>query len=164
VHGANRLGSNSLSECAVWGRLTGEQAAKYAVEKPEPSVNLRLLEAAKGEEARIFDKLLHTEAGGVSVYELAAKLSEAMEEGVGILRHPSKMAEAIAAIKKIGEELARVRLEDRGRVYNSNLRDLLQLAGMVKAAEAVAKGAYLREESRGAHYRLDYPRKDERWG
>ncbi|MFB6491410.1 MAG: succinate dehydrogenase/fumarate reductase flavoprotein subunit, partial [Thermoproteus sp. AZ2] len=161
VHGANRLGSNSLSECAVWGRLTGEQAAKYAIERPEPASDGRLAEIAKGEEARIFDKLLHTEAGGVSVYELKARLQDTMEEHYGPFRQESKMKEGLPKLKKIREDFAKIRIVDGSRVYNQNLKDALELDGMIDVALAIALGALARQESRGAHYRLDYPKRDD---
>jgi len=164
VHGANRLGSNSLSECSVWGRLTGEAAAKYAMEAPTPSTDERYIEAAQGEESRIFDKLLHKETGGISVYELKGRLQDAMEQHFGPFRQGSTMKEGIPKLLKIREDFANVRVEDGGRVYNQNLKDALELDGMIDAALAVAYGALARQESRGAHYRLDYPRRDdENW-
>jgi succinate dehydrogenase / fumarate reductase flavoprotein subunit len=162
VHGANRLGSNSLSECSIWGRLTGEAAAKYAMEAPTPATDERYIKAAQGEESRIFDKLLHKETGGISVYELRGRLQDAMEQHFGPYRQESTMKEGIPKLLKIREDFANVRVEDGGRVYNQNLKDALELDGMIDAALAVAYGALARQESRGAHYRLDYPKRDDK--
>ncbi|CCC81519.1 succinate dehydrogenase/fumarate reductase flavoprotein subunit [Thermoproteus tenax] len=161
VHGANRLGSNSLSECSVWGRLTGEAAAKYALEKPSPALDGHYKEVAQSEESRIFDRLLHTETGGISVYELKGRLQDTMEQHFGPFRHESVMKEGIPKLLKIKEDIAKVRIEDRSRVYNQNLKDALELDGMIEVALAIAYGALSRQESRGAHYRLDYPKRDD---
>ncbi|MEL9991872.1 MAG: succinate dehydrogenase/fumarate reductase flavoprotein subunit [Thermoproteus sp.] len=161
VHGANRLGSNSLSECSVWGRLTGEQAAKYAMEAPAPSTDEKYIKIAQEEESRIFDKLLHKETNGISVYELKGRLQDTMEQHYGPFRHESTMKEGIPKLLKIREDFSRIRIEDGSRIYNQNLKDALELDGMIDVALAVAYGALARQESRGAHYRLDYPKRDD---
>ncbi|MBP1448667.1 MAG: FAD-binding protein, partial [Thermoproteus sp.] len=161
VHGANRLGSNSLSECSVWGRITGEAAAKYAMEKPEPAVDDGLIKIAQQEESRVFDKLLHTETGGVSVYELRGRLQDVMEQHFGPFRQESLMKEGVSKLKQIREDFAKIRIVDGSRVYNQNLKDALELDGMIDVALAVAYGALARQESRGAHYRLDFLKRDD---
>jgi succinate dehydrogenase / fumarate reductase flavoprotein subunit len=161
IHGANRLGSNSLSECSVWGRLTGEQAAKYAMETPAlPSPEEKLVEAAKKEEGRIFDTLLHKEVNSPSPYEVKRQLNDVMEEHFGPFRHGSSMAEGLAKLMKL-REYTSFRIADSSRVYNQNLKDALEIDGMIDLALVVGLGAYARAESRGAHYRLDHPRRDD---
>jgi len=162
VHGANRLGSNSLSECSAWGRLTGEQAAKYAMEKaPLPEPDGKLLDIAKKEEARVFDKLIHRETNAPTPYEIKRQLNDIMEEHFGPFRHGSSMAEGLAKLKKLREAASSFKIVDGSRVYNQNLKDALEVDGMIDLALVVGIGAYTRTESRGAHYRLDYPKRDD---
>ena len=164
VHGANRLGSNSLSECAVWGRLTGEQAAKYVIESPamsEPDGSF--LEIVKLEESRVFDNLLHKETNAPTPYEVKKQLNDVMEEHFGPFRHGSVMEEGLAKLKKL-REYRSFRVVDGSRVYNQNLKDALEIDGMLDLAIALGIGALRRSESRGAHYRLDFPKRDdENW-
>jgi len=162
VHGANRLGSNSLSECSVWGRLTGEQAAKYAMEKaPPPEPDGKLLDIAKKEEVRVFDKLIHRETNALTPYEIKRQLNDIMEEHFGPFRHGSSMAEGLAKLKKLREAASSFKIVDGSRVYNQNLKDALEVDGMIDLALVLGIGAYTRTESRGAHYRLDYPKRDD---
>lgn len=93
--------------------MTGEAAVKYAMERAEPTMDLRILDMVREEEKAVFDKLLRTETNGVSVYDLLSRLNNTMEENLGVIRHPSRIAEAIAEIRRIREEVTRVRLEDR---------------------------------------------------
>ncbi|ABL87427.1 succinate dehydrogenase subunit A [Pyrobaculum islandicum DSM 4184] len=161
VHGANRLGSNSLTECAVWGRIVGEEAAVYAMGRPALSTTVVRLEIQK-EEERIA-KLIKNEHGGMTPLSLRAKLQDLMERGAGIVRHGSVTSEALRRLNKLFDMLKEVRITDGGRIYNMELREVLELYGMLYAAQAVLTGALLRRESRGAHYRLDFPRRDDDW-
>lgn len=161
VHGANRLGSNSLTECAVWGRIVGEEAAVYAMGRPALSTTVVRLEMQK-EEERIA-KLIKNEHGGMTPLSLRAKLQDLMERGAGIVRHGSVTSEALRRLNKLFDMLKEVRITDGGRIYNMELREVLELYGMLYAAQAVLTGALLRRESRGAHYRLDFPRRDDDW-
>jgi succinate dehydrogenase / fumarate reductase flavoprotein subunit len=161
IHGANRLGSNSLSECAVWGRLAGEAAAAYAKGR-RPAGEL-VAEAVKAEEERI-NGLLRRERGGESVRGLLKELQNLMEEGAGIVRSERAAMETLKKLNNVRSRLNDVKISDGGRIYNMELRELLELDGMLLAAEAVLLGALLRQESRGAHYRVDFQsRDDKRW-
>ncbi|MFN7105984.1 MAG: FAD-binding protein, partial [Pyrobaculum sp.] len=160
VHGANRLGSNSLSECAVWGRLTGEQAAKYILETPpisQPEGDM--IDAQKQDETKIFDKLLN-EVNAPTPYEVRRELNEVMEEHFGPFRHGSSMAAGLAKLKKL-RDITSFRVVDSSRVYNQNLKDALEIDGMLDLALVIGVGAYTRAESRGAHYRLEIPKRDD---
>ena len=166
VHGANRLGSNSLAEAVVWGRLTGEAAAEYAMSEraPEPVMTPTLSKAAASEESRIFDGLLHRETGAESPYDIRRELWRLMDDNVYVMRHESGLMEAARKIRELKERYTAIRIEDKGRIYNVNLRDALELGFMLDIAEIIVVGALARKESRGAHYRLDYPRRDdENW-
>ncbi len=160
VHGANRLGSNSLAECAVWGRLTGARAAAYAMEQSRRWREV-VAEAVRAEEERI-NTLMKRERGGESVRTLWRELQNLMEEGAGIVRDSHATLEALRRLKALRNRLPHVRLSDGGLIYNMELREVLELDGAILAAEAVLLGSLLREESRGAHYRLDHQSRDDR--
>jgi len=161
VHGANRLGSNSLAECAVWGRLAGEAATAYAKGR-RPAREL-VAETVKAEEERI-NGLLRREGGGESVRGLLKELQNLMEGGGGIVRSERASVEALKKLTDLRGRINNVRISDGGRIYNMELREVLELEGMLLAAETVLLGALLRQESRGAHYRVDFQnRDDKRW-
>jgi succinate dehydrogenase / fumarate reductase flavoprotein subunit len=163
IHGANRLGSNALSECVVWGRLTGAAAASYAMKASDTMLELSesLARRVKEEESRVFDKLIHREGGSENPYEIRRELQRLMDDKVGIFRHGSTLSEAWSQLKRLKERFRGVRLEYTGRTYNNNLRDVLETASMLDVAETIIVGAIARTESRGAHYRLDYPKRDD---
>ena len=163
VHGANRLGSNSLSECLVWGRITGALAAQYAMNAPETMLEYTgyVKERAEAEEARIFDKLIHKEVGGENPYEIKSEMNSTMDNNVYVFRDKSTLEEAYTSIKRLRERFAKVRLEDDGRVYNQNLKDIIELDFLLEQAELITVAALNRTESRGAHFRLDYPKRDD---
>ena len=163
VHGANRLGSNALSECVVWGRLTGAAAAEYAMKASEAQLEIStsLAERIREEESRVFDRLIHKETGSENPYAIRRELQKMMDEKVGIFRHGSTLSEAWSQLKRLKERFKHARLEYTGRVYNNNLRDFLEISNMLDVAETIVVGAIARTESRGAHYRLDYPRRDD---
>ncbi|MEM0463101.1 succinate dehydrogenase/fumarate reductase flavoprotein subunit [Pyrobaculum sp.] len=162
VHGANRLGSNSLSECAVWGRLTGEQAAKYALEHKVSALEERIKNLAEEEERRIFYKLARKETGGTSASWVRNQLQLAMMKGAGIFRDEQSVAQAMATLTKLLSAVKEVNMHDVSRVYNMELREVVELDGMLPAAYAILLGAYFRKESRGAHYRLDHQHRDDK--
>ena len=145
----------------MWGRLTGEQAAKYILEQPPlSSPDGKVVEIAKREEARVFDKLLHKEVNAPTPYEVKRQLNDIMEEHFGPFRHGSAMAEGLAKLKKL-RDVSSYRVVDSSKVYNQNLKDALEVDGMIDLALVIGIGAYARTESRGAHYRLDYPKRDD---
>ena len=159
VHGANRLGSNSLAECAVWGRLAGEAAAAYA--KTRRPSRESVAEAVKAEEERI-SSLIRRERGGETPLGLLRELQNIMEEGGGIVRNERSSLEALKRLASVKARLTNVTISDGGRIYNMELRELLELDGMLLAAEAILLGSLLRQETRGAHYRTDFPNRDDK--
>jgi len=165
VHGANRLGSNSLAECAVWGRLTGVEAAKYALETPQLSaIDLDARALYNEEEERIFNRLLHKEVGGVSIGQVRSLVQEALHRGAGVFRDGRVIGESMAMISRAIELIGQVNVHDVGKVYNMELKELIELEGALPVAQAILIGAYYRLESRGSHYRVDYPNRDDsRW-
>jgi succinate dehydrogenase / fumarate reductase flavoprotein subunit len=161
IHGANRLGSNSLTECLVWGHITGEESVKYAMEKPELVTDDSIIEIAKKEESRVFDKLIHKEVNANTPYDVKRELNDIMEEHFGPFREGSKMSEGLSKLLRLLEKAKSMRINDSSRVYNQNLKDALEADGMVELGLVIGLGAYARAESRGAHYRLDYPKRDD---
>jgi succinate dehydrogenase / fumarate reductase flavoprotein subunit len=157
INGANRLGANSTAECLVWGKITGAEAAKYAEGrgKPEPAG-----EQVQLEEKRIFDGIFHG-GGGTNPYEVRDSLQKTMARDVFVYRTGEGLARALKAIRELkGRDF--MHCEDRSRVYNTNLTDVLEVEGMLTVAEVVVAGALAREESRGAHARRDFPARDDR--
>jgi len=162
VHGANRLGSNSLSECLVWGHFTGEEAAKYAMtSSTEPGYDGYIKEAAEKEEKRIFDGLLHKETNAENPYDIKHEMNKIMDTYVYVFREKSGLEEAYSSLKKLRERFNNSRIEDRGLVYNQNLKDLMEIDFLLEQAEIITLGALNRTESRGAHARIDYPKRDD---
>lgn len=162
IHGANRLGTNSTAECLVYGRLTGEQAAEYALKLSDVKLELTgsLKRKAEEEERRIFDELLHEE-GGENPYDIRQELWRIMDRHVYVFRTGEELQKALSTIRDLRRRFEKVRVEDKSRAYNTNLRDVLELGFMLDVAEVVVAGALARTESRGAHYRLDYPSRDD---
>lgn len=163
VHGANRLGTNALAECLVYGGVVGEKAVEYLVEhNPEyPEVDR---ESYKKIVKKIHDEVYKKECGDYSVYELMDSLKENMENNVGIFRNERDLKNALKKIRELKSSLTKVIVDDKDRVYNTWLVDYLQLENMLEIAELITICALLRQESRGSHYRIDYPnRDDEKW-
>jgi len=162
LHGANRLGSNSTAECLVWGKITGEKAAKYAMaQKTLPSVPEKKV---KDEENRIFKQIGHGD-GSESVYIIRNELQQMMDKNVGVFRTGPQMEEALRKIKELKQRIQKVKVQDNGRVYNTNLVNIIETTNLLDLAETIVVGGIARTESRGAHSRRDFPNRDDaNWG
>ncbi len=158
LHGANRLGCNSTAECLAWGAITGREMAKYLAGKPALAEMPQA--AAREEEDRIFKGLLQN-AGGENPYEIRTALRSAMDQHAGVYREGKSMRAGLEKIRALRERFARVSVEDKSRVYNSNLMHVLETENLLALAEAVLIGAIAREESRGAHARTDFKTRDD---
>ncbi|MBD3801162.1 MAG: FAD-dependent oxidoreductase [Campylobacterales bacterium] len=149
VHGANRLGGNSLLELIVFGRQAGRNAAVAAkngtAEVPPAAVEAPELEAC------------FNDAPEVDFYTRRDTLATLFYEQVGLVRDADRLRSALDAVKAMQAELPKMGVVDRNRAYNTNRTDFLELVNLLTVAEAVAEGALRREESRGAHYRSDFP-------
>jgi succinate dehydrogenase / fumarate reductase flavoprotein subunit len=156
VNGANRLGANSTAECLVWGRITGEEAAKYATSRPEVSPDS---EQIMREEKHIFDEIFHGR-GGTNPYAMKDELQRAMDTNAYVFRTGEGLAEAIRVVRKLRAE-DYLHCDDQSRRYNTNLTNVLEIESMLLAAETILLGALARTESRGAHARRDYPKRDD---
>jgi fumarate reductase flavoprotein subunit len=160
INGANRLGSNSLTELLVFGRRAGLSAAEYVRSGPRP-VNEAALAAkttaAQGRIRALFDKT----GGRESVAGVRKEMMNTMEKNAGIYRTAEGLAEACTKLSDLRRRYANVELTDRTNVYNTDLLQALELGSMLDCAEAVAASALARKESRGAHQRLDYVARDD---
>ncbi len=155
VHGANRLGSNSTAECLVFGRVAGERAAEYAMNKSYYPCT----KAIEEEEKRIAS--LFKEKGDESAYQIKAELNQTMDKNLWIFRDENGLMEAVKKIKELKERFKNVSITDKSKSFNTDLIFTIEVGYMLDLAEIVAIGALNRRESRGAHYRLDYPKRDD---
>ena len=158
INGANRLGSNSLSECLVFGARAGRAAAAFAREvddRNEPAVP----EQARGEEGRI--EALRGKSGGERIVDLRREMTSAMERGCGVFREEDEARHTLQTVAQLKGRYTDLGLEDRSRVFNTEIVSALELGHMLDVAEAVAVAALDRKESRGSHTRTDFPARDD---
>jgi succinate dehydrogenase / fumarate reductase flavoprotein subunit len=159
VHGANRLGGNSLLETVVFGRRAGTRAAEYATRLQPRAVSDREL---KEQEGRI-STLLNNQ-GSERAWQVRDDLGQTMSQNLGIFRTKSSMAAAHDQVRALKVRAKEVVLHDRGRTFNTDLIQALELECLLEIAETIIAGALARQESRGAHYRADFSqRDDQRW-
>ncbi|QTL40170.1 fumarate reductase (quinol) flavoprotein subunit [Xenorhabdus budapestensis] len=152
LHGANRLGSNSLAELVVFGRLAGEKAVKHAQEAISANENA-LAAQARDIEAKL-NKLLNQQ-GNENWAKIRDELGTSMEEGCGIYRTPELMQKTIDKIAELKERFKHIQISDRSSVFNTDLLYTIELGFSLDVAECMAHSAMNRKESRGAHQRLD---------
>jgi len=157
VHGANRLGGNSLLDILVFGRAAGKEVIAYLRENPHH----RPMPEANVEKA--ISRLLGWErkGDGPSVNELREEFRKTMEDHAGVFRTEEFMAEGVQRLKEIRGRLRDVRLQDHSRVFNTARVEALELENMVDVGMAIAVSALARRESRGAHSRPDFPQRDD---
>jgi len=159
IHGANRLGGNSLLETLVFGKQAGLAAAAYAKRAAAPEVHPSDLESATAPVRTWWSR-----TDGEDPSTLRTEMQHTMERYVGIYRNEQDLLEGLRRIRALQERFSRVRVVDQSRVFNLNLTDALETGHMLELAEAIVMGAYARTESRGAHTRTDYPKRDDaRW-
>jgi len=160
MNGANRLGSNSLTECLVFGAEAGIGAAQYAARQGSPSFGNPVQGLALEEEKRIYDRVLKSERGE-KISTIRAEMQKTMEEHVGIYRDENSLRQACKLIGDLKKRMKNAVVEDKDRVYNTDLVSALELDFMLDVAETIAYAALARKESRGAHSRTDYPKRDD---
>ena len=159
INGANRLGGNSLSDLLVLGKRAGEYAAKFAKENGAGQVNMDQIEAAARAAVEPFER----GSRGENPYKIQSDLQEMMQDLVGIVRREDEMVRAVEAIAALRERAGRAGVPGN-REYNSGWHTAMDLDNMLMVSEAIARSAIDRKESRGAHFRDDYPSKDEAFG
>jgi len=158
LHGANRLGGNSLSDLLVFGRRAGEAAAKHAKNIAATSIDSGQIEEAAREMLAPFER-----SRGESPYTVHRDLQETMQNLVGIFRNKQDLLRALEELEKLKERAAQLRVEG-SRLFNPGWHLAQDLKAMQTVSEAVTRSALAREESRGAHSRIDYPGLDPAWG
>ncbi|MCP4007135.1 MAG: FAD-binding protein [bacterium] len=159
INGANRLGSNSLTECLVFGQRSGKAAAKFALDASEGSES-HLVEQARVEENRV--ESLRGKHGGEKIADIRRELNLAMESGCGVFREEDSMQASFQTITQLKGRYADIGLGDTSRVFNTEIVNALELGNMIDVAETVALSAAARKESRGAHTRTDFPTRNDR--
>jgi len=157
VHGANRLGANSTAECLVWGKITGELAAKYVLDAKSPQFPLHLVSA---EEKRIYDGIFRG-SGSINPYEVKQDLTDMMNEKAYVFRNESDLVDGLKKLRELKQKTWK-HVDDKANEYNTNFSNVMELDSMFRVAEAILVGAIARKESRGAHARTDYPNRDDK--
>jgi fumarate reductase flavoprotein subunit len=158
INGANRLGSNSLTECLVFGARAGRAAAALASEQSEPGGHI--LAQAMDEQRRL-EHFLSKTGGNERIATVREDMQKTMEDGAGIYRTGDSLAEAAVNIRRLQERYQEVAIEDHSRTFNTELTSVLELSFMLDVAEAIVQCALHRTESRGAHQRTDFPNRDD---
>jgi succinate dehydrogenase / fumarate reductase flavoprotein subunit len=156
VHGANRLGTNSLVDLIVFGRRAGKHIAKFIAENdhpplpPEPEAYTR----------ELVDHL-YTSTGGASAARIRSTLQNEMDDKVFVERSDQGLRRALDTLDGLEDTYQRVQLQDKGKKFNTELVEAIELGFLLDCSEATIHGALARTESRGAHYRLDYQQRDD---
>jgi len=159
INGANRLGSNSLTECLVFGARAGRAAADYASVQRPPERHL--LAQAADEEARLQDQYLNKSGGRERIATIREEMQKTMEQSAGIYRTGETLKQATQKLHELQERFEDVGLDDHSRAYNTELVAALELGSMLDVAESMIQCALQRTESRGAHQRTDFPARDD---
>jgi fumarate reductase flavoprotein subunit len=159
INGANRLGSNSLPELLVFGARAGRAAAQFASERSD---HLAHVEAqANDEKRRIEQEYLFKQGGKERIATLRDEMQSAIEAGAGIYRTNNSLAETAGKLRQVQERYHNVALDDPSRTFNTELPAALELGFMLDVAECMVRCALERKESRGAHQRTDFPKRDD---
>ncbi len=158
INGANRLGSNSLTELLVFGARAGLAAAEHASRNIEISESV--LAQARDEHRRI-EQDLFSRKGHERIADLREEMQKTMEESAGIYRTGASLTTAVDALRRVQERYADVAIEDQSKAFNTERVSVLELANMLDVAETILISALRREESRGAHQRTDFPKRDD---
>ena len=159
INGANRLGSNSLTECLVFGARAGRASAEYAQSRVSPSSDP--VTALANDEERRLDRVLRNDSGKEKIATIREGMQSAMEQGAGIYRDEAGMQKTCDALRELRERFKDVTVEDKGDIFNTEVTAALELDCMLDIAEAVAHSAVNRKESRGSHTRTDFPKRDD---
>ncbi len=158
LNGANRLGSNSLTECLVFGARAALHAVQYSKGISDlPEAPLR--HHGEQENARI--EGLRGKRGGERISALRREMNVALEDGCGVYRREDSMARCVGLIAQLRQRYADLRVDDKSRVFNTEILAAIELENMLEVAETIAVSALARKESRGAHTRRDFPKRDD---
>lgn len=160
VHGANRLGTNSLLEATVYGRRTGQTIANFLVSERQsgylPPIPDSAIRAAEDE-----IRSLMSRTGRENGADIRKELQSTMFMNAGVYRSPDKLEQELGVIQDLRDRFERISLDDKSRRYNTEIIETLELAHMLEFSECIVAGALARQESRGAHARRDFPKRDD---
>jgi fumarate reductase flavoprotein subunit len=159
INGANRLGSNSLTECLVFGARAGKAAAAFAAAQAPPSPTL--VNQAQYEHGRLEQSFLRKTGGKEKIATLRTEMHEVMEASAGIYRTGAALQQAVGKLKELHERFDDLALDDRSYTFNTELTAALELSYMLDVAQTIVHSALHREESRGSHQRTDHPQRDD---
>ena len=160
INGANRLGSNSLTELLVFGARAGKNAAAFAVD--HPALNRAEIEKqARQEQERIASRFIRKTSGKERIVTIRTEMNKAMEEGAGIYRAEASLKETCQKLAELRERFNDLVIDDHSLSFNTELTAALELDYMLDVAQAVAHSALERKESRGSHQRTDHPKRDD---
>ena len=158
VHGANRLGSNSLLECVVYGRRTGAAIARYVQNRKLPEFDAQsYLSAAKKQVQSLLDQ-----SGTMRLGQLRQEFQDCMSEHCGVFRTEETMGEGIEKLQELRQQYSQIYLDEKDSCWNTELIEALELGNLMIVGEMILTAAINRKESRGAHSREDYPQRDDR--
>jgi succinate dehydrogenase / fumarate reductase flavoprotein subunit len=163
INGANRLGGNSLSDLLVFGKRAGEFAAKFAKSQKLGAINSSQVEEAARRALEPFERSAGPSAKGENAYDVQHDLQEMMQDLVGIVRKEDEMSRALEGIDQLWERAEKVIVRGN-REYNPGWHTALDLTNLLTVSEAITRSALERKESRGGHFRDDYPNKDAAFG
>ena len=160
VHGANRVGANSLLDTLVFGRRAAEHAVPWLrSQKFRP-----IPESVVEKDRKIIQGILDRPSSGERVAHIRRDMGTTMSQNVGIFRSPERLEQQVENLKELRARYEKVGVEDKGKVFNTDLLFHIELGYMLDCAEMITKSAIERKESRGAHTRLDFPnRNDDEW-
>jgi len=161
LHGANRLGGNSLSDLVVFGKRAGEYAAAFAKEHGRGTLDPEAVERAQQEVLSPFERQDGSES--IGAYKVQYELQDLMQDKVGIVREEGTLAEAVDEVVELRKKAEGLAVTGN-RQFNPGWHTYLDLKNLFTVGEACARAALAREESRGAHSRVDFPEKDPEWG
>jgi len=159
INGANRLGSNSLPECLVFGARAGRAAAEYA-SQPKPA-STAVLAQADDEQRRLNSEFLNKTGGRERIATIRTEMQAIVETSAGIYRDEASLVEGVGKLQQLQQRYRDINLDDRSHTFNTELESALELGYMLDVAESIIKSALHRTESRGAHQRTDFPARDD---
>jgi len=160
LNGANRLGSNSLTELLVFGKRAAKNAVEFARKQSSEANESELKEQADKAQTKVRD-LVQKSGGTESIAGLRTEMAKSLEEGAGIYRTEETLRKTCDTIADLRKRYAGIELHDKSNVFNTDLFQALELGNMLELAQTVAEGALARKESRGSHQRLDYEARDD---
>jgi succinate dehydrogenase / fumarate reductase flavoprotein subunit len=158
VHGANRVGANSLLDTLVFGRKAAEHAVPWIKGKTFKPIPESVVE----KDRQMIQSVLDRPLNGDRVAKIRREMGLSMSANVGLFRKPERIEQEIATLKELRARYEKVGVEDKGKLFNTDVLFHIELGFMLDCADMIAKSALERKESRGAHTRLDYPERDDK--